>query len=123
MKRSRLSDFDPPRRSPRFVPAKSLTVAVLNQGVPLAYGVVANISLGGICVQSSEFAVKQKIEIVLSFADGKMLEATGRVVWGKPLDREGRSAVYGMEFTDLPGKSRTNLTAALDSPAFTDADA
>ena len=122
MKRPSTSEFVSPRGSPRFVPSKSLTVAVLNEGVPLAYGVVANISVGGVCVQSSEFSMKRNLDIVLSFADGKMLEATGRVVWGEPLDREGAAAVYGMEFTALSDKNKANLTAALDSPAFSPAD-
>lgn len=88
----------------------------------MAYGVVADISKYGICVQSGEFAMKRDVDIVLSFADGKMLKATGRIVWEKPFAREGGQAAYGLEFTELSDTSRASLDIALESPSFTARD-
>lgn len=118
MKTPRNSKFDPPRQHPRFVPTASLTVAVLEGGLPVAYGVIANISAGGFCMQSSPLASKQEHQLVLSFVDGSMLRAEGRIAWGKPLDREGGEAVYGMEFTDMADGQRAALVTAFGTASF-----
>jgi hypothetical protein len=118
LKKPRNSKFDPPRRYKRFVPTASLTVAVLNKGLPVAYGVVANLSEGGFCMQSSALALKKRHELVLSFPGGNLLEAEGRVAWGKPLDREGSEAVYGMEFTALSDTNRAALVTAFETSSF-----
>jgi hypothetical protein len=118
LKKPRNSKFDPPRRYKRFLPTASLTVAVIEQGLPVAYGVVANISEGGFCMQSTALASKGRHEVILSFPDGNVLEVEGRVAWGKPLDREGSEAVYGMEFTDLSDKNRVALATAFETSSF-----
>ncbi len=112
--------FSPPRRSPRRVPAKSVTVAVLDHDLPFAYGVVANISESGACLQMGEMSTRRGIHVMLSFANGEMLGANGRVVWSKPLKADGSQALFGIEFTGLPENKRETLRTLLDSPAFTD---
>ena len=68
------------RRSPRLVPAHSVTVAVLDDGIPFAFGVATNISEGGACVQTGEVSTRRGIQVMLSFSNGEMLDASGRVV-------------------------------------------
>lgn len=69
-------------------------------------------------MQSSTVAAKRKHVLVLSFADGTMLRAEGRVVWGWHLDREGNEAVYGMEFTDVSETNRAALATAFETSSF-----
>lgn len=118
MQRPPKSVFEPPRRSPRFVPTRSLTVAMMKRGQPFAYGVIANISAGGMCLQSSELAATRELEVALTFPDGYLLEATGRIVWSKDFDRTSGYAVYGLEFTELSPKGKAQLDAALESSSF-----
>lgn len=118
MKKPRNSIFDPPRQHKRFVPTASLTVTVTERGLPVAYGVVANISEGGLCMQSTSLESKSRHELILSFPDGHVLEAGGSVAWGKPLDREGKEAVYGVEFTELSDTNRAALAIAFETSSF-----
>lgn len=99
------------------MPTKSLTVAVLNQGLPVAYGIVANISEGGVCIQTSNFSAKSDLSMVLSFTDGAMVEASGRVAWSTPPDASSQT-VTGVEFTQLSEAHRKSLHAALDDSSF-----
>ena len=117
-----LEPFAPDRRSPRLVPAQSVTVAVLDHGLPFAYGVVTNISECGACVQTGEVCTRRGIHMMLSFSDGEMLEASGRVVWSKPLEADGSQALCGIEFTGLSEGKRETLRTILDAPAFTAPD-
>lgn len=113
-----LEPFASPRRSTRRVPARSVTVAVLEHGLPSAYGVVTNISETGACMQMSGVSARRGIHVMLSFSNGEMLDAGGRVVWSKPLDADGSQAQYGIEFTELSESKRETLRTILESPAF-----
>ena len=117
-----LEPFSPPRRSPRRVPAQSVTVAALDHDLPFAYGVVANISDSGVCVQMGEMSARRGIHVMLSFSNGEMLDASGRVVWSKPLKADGSQMLFGIEFTGLPEDKRETLRTILDSTAFTPPD-
>ena len=37
------------------------------------------------CAETGEVYTRRGIHMMLSFSDGEMLEASGRVVWSKPL--------------------------------------
>ena len=113
-----LQTFAPPRRSTRKVPAESVTVAVLIDGIPSAYGVVTNISEGGACIQTREVSTRRTIHVMLSFANGEMLDANGRVVWSKPLSDADSPALFGIEFMELNESKRDALRSILDSSAF-----
>ncbi len=106
------------RRSPRFAPARSITVALLNPDPPFAFEVVINISEGGACVQTGEVSAWSSVHMMLSFCNGEMLEVSGRVVWSKPLEANGSQTLYGIEFTGLSEGKRETLRTILDSPAF-----
>ncbi len=106
------------RRLPRFAPARSITVALLNHDPPFAFEVVINVSEGGACVQTGEASTRGGVHMMLSFCNGEMLEASGRVVWSKPLEADGSQTLYGIEFTGLSEGKRETLRTILDSPAF-----
>ncbi len=106
------------RRSPRFVPAQSVTVALLNHEPPFAFEVVINISEGGACVQTGEASTRRSVHMMLSFCNGETLEASGHIVWSKPLEGDGSQTVYGIEFTGLSEGEREILRNILESPAF-----
>ena len=114
-----LEPFTPVRRASRFVPAQSVTIAVLNHGFPSGYGVVTNISENGACVQAGEIWTQRGIHVMLSFSDGDMLEARGRIVWSQPLDAAGIQGLFGIEFTELADRHRKTIRNLLDSQAFT----
>ena len=106
------------RRLPRFAPARSITVSLLNHDPPFAFEVVINISEGGACVQTGEVSAWSSVHMMLSFCNGEMLEVSGRVVWSKPLEANGSQTLYGIEFTGLSEGKRETLRTILDSPAF-----
>ena len=106
------------RRSPRFEPVRSLTVALLNQDQPFAFEVVINVSEGGACVQTGEASTRGGVHMMLSFCNGETLEVRGRVVWNKPLEAHGSQTIYGIEFTELSKGELEALRTMLDSSAF-----
>ena len=106
------------RTSPRFVPAQSVNIALLNHDHPFAFEVVINISEGGACVQTGEVSSWCGVDMMLSFCNGEMLEVSGRVVWSHRLEAEGSQTLYGIEFTGLSESKRETLRTILDSPAF-----
>ncbi len=91
--------FSPSRKAQRFAPDQPVTVAILDQGVPMAYGVVLDISESGTCVQTNVVPKRQSFDVTLSFYNGEYVRATGRVVWSEP---KGALASVGIEFTALP---------------------
>jgi len=60
-----------------------VTVAILDQGVPMAYGVVSDISENGTCVQTNIVPKRQSFDVTLSFYNGEYLRASGRIVWSR----------------------------------------
>jgi Tfp pilus assembly protein PilZ len=101
------------RGAVRVVPKNAVTVVIENQGYPLAYGVVANISDQGACVWTNgRFEVGEKVDLRLSFArEPQPFEATGHVVWGEAAG-EGQDAVrYGLQWDDA---ETTRLKSLID---------
>ena len=93
------------RRSVRVIPNPKtpITVAIEDEGLRTAYGVVANISEGGACVLTDgRFEVGRNIGLQLSFArEPQPLDAHGVVVWGGPV-RAGTEGMlrYGVMWTE-----------------------
>lgn len=85
----------------RVVPRSPITVAIEEDGEPFAYGVVANISVGGACIWTDAgLEAGRKLMLRLSFPRGSQpIEAEGVVVWGEPRS-EGRTGAlrYGLQF-------------------------
>jgi Tfp pilus assembly protein PilZ len=104
------------RGAVRVVPRRAITVVIENQGLPLAYGVVANISANGACVWTNgRFEVGQKVELRLSFPrEPETFETSGYVVWEAPAPEEPDALRYGLEWEEAPAPRRGRLTALID---------
>jgi Tfp pilus assembly protein PilZ len=100
------------RAAVRVVPRNAVTVAIETQGLPLAHGVVANISDGGACVWTNgAFQVGENLVLRLSFPREPLpLQAAGRVVW-EETGRESRSGAlrYGLQWSHSSGPQHQRL--------------
>ena len=105
----------PTRRSPRFAPRQPVTVAMSKDGLSFAYGIVANLSEGGACLQTHAVPRQDLLDLVLSFYDGEYVQTRGRVVWS---NSEDGLATLGVEFTELTDHARGRLRSSLSSGAF-----
>ena len=111
-----------PRNARRYLPKRSVTVAVLEDNFPIAYGVVQDISEAGICfITNSALSKDREFTIKLSFYREGMLAAGGQIVWSeasnqKPVDDEGQR--HGVQFTQLTDRERQELQKILFSPSF-----
>jgi hypothetical protein len=92
-----------------------VTVAISDDGVPVSYGIVANISESGACFQTNVVPKRGSVSILMSFYDGEYVQTTGRVVWSEA--GEGLSTM-GVEFTGLNDEARERLRRSLGSTAF-----
>ena len=104
------------RGAVRVVPRRAITVIIENQGLPLAYGVVANISDHGACVWTNgRFEVGEKVELRLSFPrQPQTFETTAHVVWGAPAAEEADALRYGLEWDEAAVPERGRLKALID---------
>lgn len=104
------------RGAVRVVPRKAVTVVIENRGLPLAYGVVANISANGACVWTNgRFEVGEKVELRLSFPrEPETFETTGHIVWGALAPDETDALRYGLEWDEAPATVRGRLKALID---------
>jgi Tfp pilus assembly protein PilZ len=100
------------RKAKRVVPTKPITVAVGHSKGPPAYGVVINISVGGICVLTDTvLPVGESLEIELSFPQHhRTLHAPGRTVWVGPQDRQ--AVRCGLQFA-WPRSPESELNALI----------
>jgi Tfp pilus assembly protein PilZ len=103
----------------RVTPRNAVTVAIVNQGYPMAYGVVANISENGACVWTNgDFAVGESLVLRLSFPrEDQPLQAAGRIVWEDP-ERDERGAMrLGLRWHHTVGPAHHRLKELIDSSA------
>jgi hypothetical protein len=111
-----------PRNAKRYLPRHSVTVAVLDDDFPIAYGVVQDISEAGVCVvTNSQLSQNREFMLKMSFYREGMVAAGGRIVWSeasaqKPTDVEGRR--HGVQFTQLTDRERQELQKILFSSSF-----
>ena len=110
------------RRAGRFLPSSSVTVALLEENLPVAYGVVKDLSEAGACIMTNAvLRPGRNYQFRMSFFGGAVLEADAKIVWNEtPATRSsGRSEVpHGLEFTDVHGPHFNNLKRILDSAGF-----
>ena len=74
------------RLTPRIVPPRPITVAIEEAGgIPLAYGVIADISESGACIWTdARLSVNATLDFRISFAcPSEVYEVTGAVVWSQ----------------------------------------
>jgi Tfp pilus assembly protein PilZ len=99
------------RNALRVIPRSAVTVVIENQGLPRAFGVVANISDAGACVwTTAAFDVGENLVLRLSFAlEPQPFQAAGRVVWGET-GRNGAGALcYGLQWAHPSGPQHARL--------------
>jgi hypothetical protein len=106
----------PDRHTPRFVTSHPITIAVEDAespGLPVSYGVIANISKGGACIWSdTRLAVDKPFRFRISFAQpAEVHEVTGVVVWAhetRDAPREQRCQ-YGVQWQGASRECRERL--------------
>jgi len=110
------------RRTGRFLPSTSVTVALVEENLPIAYGVVRDISDAGACIMTNTSLNPGKAyQFRMSFFGGAILEAEARVVWHelhRPNGSESVGVPHGMEFIDINDANLGNLRRILQSSDF-----
>ena len=110
------------RRTGRFVPSTSVTVALVEENLPIAYGVVRNISEAGACIMTNtSLSPGRSYQFRMSFFGGEILEAVARVVWRenhRPNGNEPVGVPHGLEFIDINDANLDNLRHILQSRGF-----
>lgn len=109
------------RRAGRYVPSSSVTVALLEDNLPIAYGVVRDISEAGACIMTDSLLSPGKsYEFRMSFFGGEVLEATVRVVWHEreAQSRETGVIPHGLEFTEMQSAQLRALRQILRKGEF-----
>jgi hypothetical protein len=110
------------RRTGRAVPATSVTVALLEDNVPVAYGVVRDLSEIGACIMTDAVLKPgTTFQFRMSFFGGEVLEATARIIWSetpRPGARPSAEIPHGLEFTDIGDAHLQNLKRILETGAF-----
>ncbi len=110
------------RRTGRLVPSSSVTVALLEENLPIAYGVVRDISEAGACIVTNAGLTPGKsYQFRMSFFGGEILEAVARVVWRETQPTKGSEPVgvpHGIEFTDISEANLENLRRILQTGEF-----
>jgi hypothetical protein len=105
------------RRAERFVPSTSVTVALLEENLPIAYGVVSDISEAGACVMTNTgLSPGKTYQFKMSFFEGEILEAAALVVWRltqRPVGSEPAGIPHGIEFTDMTATHLESLKRIL----------
>ena len=92
------------RATHRFQPIKTITVAVKSdEGLPARFGIVANISEGGVCViMDVANYVGANVRLSLSFPNHRSpFSTSGKLCWIRK-DAEGNIR-YGVQFKPGPG--------------------
>jgi len=111
------------RRTGRLVPSSSVTVALLEENLPIAYGVVRDISEAGACIMTNtSLSPGRTYQFRMSFFGGEILEAVARVVWREVHKASGGSeplgVPHGIEFIDINDSNLGNLRRILEARAF-----
>ena len=105
------------RGAVRVTPRSAVTVAIENQGYPMAYGVVANISENGACLWTNgAFAVGESLVVRLSFPRlSQPLQAAGSVVWEDRQRDEKGAMRLGLRWSHTTGPAHLHLKQLIDS--------
>jgi hypothetical protein len=97
-------------------------VALLEENLPIAYGVVRDISEAGACIMTNTSLIPGRTyQFRMSFFGGEILEAIARVVWretGRTNGAEPIGVPHGIEFVDINSGNLENLRRILMSREF-----
>lgn len=107
------------RRAGRFLPSSSVTVALLEENLPIAYGVVKDLSEAGACIMTNAVLRPGKsYQFRMSFFGGEVLEAEAKIVWNETAESGRTEVPHGLEFTDMHGPHLEQLRRILQSAGF-----
>lgn len=110
------------RRLGRAVPNTSVTIALLEDNVPVAYGIVRDLSeIGASIMTDALLKPGTSFQFRMSFFGGEVLEATARIVWSetpRPGSAPATEIPHGLEFTEMGDTHLANLRHILDTGAF-----
>ena len=110
------------RRMGRYVPSTSVTVALLESNLPIAYGVVRDLSEMGACIMTnSALSPGKSYQFRMSFFGGEVLEAEATVIWSEARKQNRAPDVeipHGLRFSDITSAHLENLKRILSSQGF-----
>ncbi len=116
-----LEPYSLTRKHVRFVSTQPVTVAILKQHQPFAYGVVMNISQGGACLMTDAESLSGLFLVRISFYDTEVVDIEARVVWTGGCEQiDGGLVCHGVEFLGVSERTAERLETILQSltPAF-----
>ena len=95
----------PPRKRARIVPPNPITVGIDDEnGLPLGYGVIANVSDAGACIWTDgRLDPGTRLSLRVSFAQpAEVHDVAAQVVWGAEGEDpvEGQTRRYGLRWHD-----------------------
>jgi Tfp pilus assembly protein PilZ len=107
----------PERNAVRVVPRNAVTVAIEGQDGHNTYGVVANISGGGVCVWTGgAFQMGETLILQLSFArQPQPLQAAGHIVWTERNQDDEGARRYGLQWAHTSGPQYARLSSEISS--------
>ncbi len=110
------------RRAGRAVPTTSVTVALLEDNLPVAYGIVRNLSEIGACIMTNTILRPgNTYQFRMSFFGGEILEAVATIVWTESSHPAVAAAIevpHGLEFDKINDAHLEILKSILDSGQF-----
>ena len=110
------------RRSGRAVPETSVTVALLDDNVPVAYGIVRDLSEIGACIMTDTVLKPgSSFQFRRSGFGGDVLEAMAIVIWNDSPHSGGTvtsEVPHGLEFSEMNEAHLENLRRILGSTDF-----
>lgn len=108
----------------RFVPTKSVLASLMDDGTPVARGIVSNISEAGArLVTNTMVDLGRTIDLRMRLQPNRLLETPARVVWGTESiepSMEVVGALQGVEFRHPSLYERRELRSLLVPPDFRD---
>ena len=111
----------PTRAWKRLAPQQAVTVAVHERNTPVAYGIVSNISEGGVCMLTDQhFAFGKSVDLKISFyRRSELFETAAHIVWVKTVEgTQGNARLHGLRFEALSDMDRHFLQEVLGSADF-----
>ncbi len=98
------------RRAGRFLPSSSVTVALLEENLPVAYGVVKDLSEAGACIMTNAvLRPGRNYQFRMSFFGGAVLEADAKIVWNEtPATRSSGDPKFRMDSSSRTSTDRTS---------------
>ena len=113
----------PPRAVRRFIPKQAVTVSVNEDGFPLAWGEVRDLSESGACVVTDLVLQRGwRIDLRVSLNRLGEFETRGHVIWsGEGPGAHGGvlgGVLHGVQFTGLSEDVRARLKGLLVTSAF-----